>query len=292
LLAAFPKTTKAIAVLDRTKEPGAAGEPLYQDVLTAIGESVIEGTSPFPEIPRVVGGRYGLGSKEFTPAMAKAVFDEMKKATPKNHFTIGIDDDLTHKSLDFDPSFSTEPDDTVRALFWGLGADGTVSANKNSIKIIGEETENFAQGYFVYDSKKSGAMTVSHLRFGAHPIRSTYLISRANFVGVHQFNFVEKYDVLEAAEQGATFLLNSPFPFEEVWGKLPRPVQQQIIDKRLRFFVINAYDVAKQASLGTRINTIMQTCFSRPRHRGLLEHGRAGFQGDAARSGREVRRFG
>ncbi|HZT59993.1 MAG TPA: pyruvate:ferredoxin (flavodoxin) oxidoreductase [Pyrinomonadaceae bacterium] len=261
LLAAFPVTTKAIAVLDRTKEPGAAGEPLYQDVLTALGESIIAGTSPFAQIPRVVGGRYGLGSKEFTPAMAKAVFDELKKATPKNHFTVGINDDLTHTSLDFDPAFSTEPEDTVRALFWGLGADGTVSANKNSIKIIGEGTENYAQGYFVYDSKKSGAMTVSHLRFGPRPIGSTYLINRASFVGVHQFNFVEKYDVLEAAEEGATFLLNSPFPVDEVWDNLPRPVQQQIIDKRLRFFVINAYDVAKQASLGTRINTIMQTCF-------------------------------
>jgi pyruvate-ferredoxin/flavodoxin oxidoreductase len=263
LLAAFPSTTKAVAVLDRTKEPGAAGEPLYQDVLTAIGESLIDGTSAFAQVPRVVGGRYGLASKEFTPAMAKAVFDELKKATPKNHFTVGIRDDVTHTSLDFDPKFSTESDDSVRALFWGLGADGTVSANKNSIKIIGEETENYAQGYFVYDSKKSGAMTVSHLRFGPHPIKSTYLVSRASFVAVHQFNFVEKYDVLEAAEQGATFLLNSPFPAEEVWSRLPRPVQQQIIDKRLRFFVINAYDVAKQASLGTRINTIMQTCFFR-----------------------------
>jgi pyruvate-ferredoxin/flavodoxin oxidoreductase len=261
LLAALPKTMKAVAVLDRTKEPGAAGEPLYQDVLTAIGESVIAGTSPFAQIPRVVGGRYGLGSKEFTPAMAKAVFDELKKATPKNHFTVGINDDLTHTSLDFDPGFSTESDDTVRALLWGLGADGTVSANKNSIKIIGEGTENYAQGYFVYDSKKSGAMTVSHLRFGPRPIGSTYLINRASFVGVHQFNFVEKYDVLEAAEEGATLLLNSPFPGDEVWDNLPRSVQQQIIDKRLRFFAINAYDVAKQANLGTRINTIMQTCF-------------------------------
>jgi pyruvate-ferredoxin/flavodoxin oxidoreductase len=263
LLAAFPKTTKAIAVLDRTKEPGAAGEPLYQDVLTAIGESLIEGTSAFAQVPRIVGGRYGLASKEFTPAMAKAVFDELKKATPKNHFTVGIRDDVTNTSLDFDPAFSTESEESVRALFWGLGADGTVSANKNSIKIIGEETENYAQGYFVYDSKKSGAMTVSHLRFGPRPIKSTYLVARASFVAVHQFNFVEKYDVLEAAEEGATFLLNSPFPADEVWSRLPRPVQQQIIDKRLRFFVINAYDVAKQASLGTRINTIMQTCFFR-----------------------------
>ncbi|MFL6332759.1 MAG: pyruvate:ferredoxin (flavodoxin) oxidoreductase [Pyrinomonadaceae bacterium] len=261
LLAAFPKTTKAISVLDRTKEPGAAGEPLYQDVLTAVGEAFIEGSSPFASVPRVVGGRYGLASKEFTPAMVKAVFDELRQAKPKNHFTVGIRDDVTHTSLDFDQAFSTENAEGVRALFWGLGADGTVGANKNTIKIIGEETDNYAQGYFVYDSKKSGAMTVSHLRFGPDPIRSTYLVSRANFVAVHQFNFVEKYDVLAAAVEGATFLLNSPYSHEEVWSRLPRPVQQTIIDKRLRFYSINAYDVAKQAGMGTRINTIMQTCF-------------------------------
>ena len=261
LLAAFPQTTKAVAVLDRTKEPGATGEPLYQDVLTAIGESVIEGSSPFAAIPRVIGGRYGLASKEFTPAMCKAVFDELKKATPKNHFSVGINDDVTFTSLDFDETFSTEPADEVRALFWGLGADGTVGANKNTIKIIGEETDNYAQGYFVYDSKKSGAMTVSHLRFGPHPIKSTYLINRANFVAVHQFNFVEKYDVLAAAAEGATFLLNSPFPAAEVWDKLPRAVQQQIIEKRIKFYCINAYDVARANQMGTRINTIMQTCF-------------------------------
>ena len=261
LLASIPASVKSIAVLDRTKEPGAAGEPLYQDVLTAVGESLIDGTSPFAGVPRVVGGRYGLASKEFTPAMAKAVFDELKKATPKNHFTVGIRDDVTHTSLDFDPSFSTEREDEVRALFWGLGADGTVSANKNTIKIIGEETDNYAQGYFVYDSKKSGAMTVSHLRFGPRPIKSTYLLRSANFVAVHQFNFVERYDVLEAAEEGATFLLNSPFPAGEVWDQLPRPVQQQVIDKRLKFYCINAYDVAREAGLGNRTNTIMQTCF-------------------------------
>ncbi len=261
LLAAIPRTARVLAVLDRTKEPGSAGEPIYQDVLTAIGERLVAGTSPFATTPRVVGGRYGLASKEFTPAMAKAVFDELKKPAPKNHFTVGIRDDVTHTSLEYDPSFSTERAEGVRALFWGLGADGTVGANKNTIKIIGEQTPNYAQGYFVYDSKKSGAMTVSHLRFGPHPIRSTYLVSRANFVAVHQFNFVERYDVLDAAEPGATFLLNSPFPHEEVWERLPRPVQQQIIDKRLRFYSINAYDVAKQAGMGTRINTIMQTCF-------------------------------
>ncbi|HEX8688077.1 MAG TPA: pyruvate:ferredoxin (flavodoxin) oxidoreductase, partial [Pyrinomonadaceae bacterium] len=261
LLAAIPRTARALAVLDRTKEPGGAGEPLYQDVLTAVGESLVAGTSPFATTPRVIGGRYGLASKEFTPAMAKAVFDELKKPAPKNHFTVGIRDDVTNTSLDYDASFSTERAEGVRALFWGLGADGTVGANKNTIKIIGEQTPNYAQGYFVYDSKKSGAMTVSHLRFGPHPIRSTYLVSRANFVAVHQFNFVERYDVLDAAEEGATFLLNSPFPREEVWDRLPRPVQQQIIDKRLRFYSINAYDVAKQAGMGNRINTIMQTCF-------------------------------
>ena len=261
LLAALPKTTQAIAVLDRTKEPGATGEPLYQDVLTAIGESVIAGTLPFTTIPRVIGGRYGLASKEFTPAMAKAVFDELKKATPKNHFSVGINDDVTFLSLAVDESFSIEQPDEVRALFWGLGADGTVGANKNTIKIIGEETDNYAQGYFVYDSKKSGAMTVSHLRFGPHPIKSTYLIRQANFVAVHQFNFIERYDVLEAASGGATFLLNSPFAPEEVWPKLPRALQAQIIAKRIKFYVINAYEVARANKMGTRINTIMQTCF-------------------------------
>jgi pyruvate-ferredoxin/flavodoxin oxidoreductase len=261
MLAAIPKTARAIAVLDRTKEPGATGEPLYQDVLTAIGESLTSGRMPFNQVPRVVGGRYGLASKEFTPAMVKAVFDELLSPTPKNHFTVGIRDDVTHTSLDFDPNFTTEPADQVRALFWGLGADGTVGANKNTIKIIGEETDNFAQGYFVYDSKKSGAMTVSHLRFGPRPIQSTYLVQRANFVAVHQFNFVEKYDVLAAADEGATFLLNSPFPAEETWDKLPRSLQEQIIAKRIRFYAINAYDVAREARMGTRINTIMQTCF-------------------------------
>jgi pyruvate-ferredoxin/flavodoxin oxidoreductase len=261
LLAAFPQSTKAVAVLDRTKEPGSAGEPLYQDVLTAVGESVMTGDHPFVNVPRVTGGRYGLASKEFTPAMVKAVFDELKKPAPKKGFTVGIRDDVTHTSLDYDPAFSTERAEEVRALFWGLGADGTVSANKNSIKIIGEETDNYAQGYFVYDSKKSGAMTVSHLRFGPHPIKSTYLVTSANFVAVHQFGFVEKYDVLAAAEEGATFLLNSPYGPEEVWARLPRPIQQEIIDKRLRFFVINGYEVARAAGMGTRINTIMQTCF-------------------------------
>jgi pyruvate-ferredoxin/flavodoxin oxidoreductase len=260
-LAALPPTVQVLAVLDRTKEPGAAGEPLYIDVVTAISEGMASGTAPFPRTPRVIGGRYGLSSKEFTPAMVKGIFDEMAKSRPKNHFTVGIIDDLTFTSIDYDPSFSTESRDVVRAVFWGLGADGTVGANKNSIKIIGEETSNYAQGYFVYDSKKSGARTVSHLRFGPRPIHSTYLIQRANFIAVHQFGFVEKYDVLENAEEGAIFLLNSPYGPDEVWDHLPRPVQEQIIKKKLKFYVIDAYSVARETGMGVRINTIMQTCF-------------------------------
>lgn len=255
----LPRSVKALAVLDRTKEPGSTGEPLYQDIVTGLCETAMKGTSF--TIPRVIGGRYGLSSKEFTPAMCKAVFDELKKEQPKNHFTIGINDDVTFTSLPFDRSFSTEPDDQVRALFWGLGADGTVSANKNSIKIIGEETPNYAQGYFVYDSKKAGAITVSHLRFGTRPIHSTYLIERANFIAVHQFNFLTSYDVLQAAVEGATLLLNSPFPAEEVWAHLPASVQEQIINKKIRVFSIDAYAVAKEKQLGNRVNTIMQTCF-------------------------------
>ncbi|MEJ5246960.1 MAG: pyruvate:ferredoxin (flavodoxin) oxidoreductase [Caldilinea sp.] len=258
---ALPPTVKAIAVLDRTKEPGAAGEPLYQDVLTALAEGAIAGWSPFERLPRVIGGRYGLSSKEFTPAMIKAIFDELRKDRPKNHFTIGIIDDVTHTSLDYDPTFSIEPKDVVRALFWGLGSDGTVGANKNSIKIIGEETDNYAQGYFVYDSKKSGARTVSHLRFGPRPIRSTYLIQKANFIGVHQFGFLERYDILSAAEEGAVLLINAPHPVDEVWDHLPRVVQQQIIDRKLKVYVIDAYSVAAQQGMAGRINTVMQTCF-------------------------------
>jgi len=253
LLAALPQTVKTIAALDRTKEPGSAGEPLYLDCVDAVtqaGRNI-----------KVVGGRYGLSSKEFTPAMVKGIFDELAKEEPKNHFTVGINDDVTHTSIDYDPSFSTEPDDVVRALFYGLGSDGTVGANKNSIKIIGEETPNYAQGYFVYDSKKAGAITVSHLRFGPRPIRSSYLIDRANFIGCHQFVFLEKYDILSAAVEGATFLLNAPYEADEVWDKLPRSVQEQIIAKKLKFYVINAYEVAKKTGMGVRINTIMQTCF-------------------------------
>ncbi|GAB4537038.1 MAG: pyruvate:ferredoxin (flavodoxin) oxidoreductase [Anaerolineae bacterium] len=260
-LAALPPTVKAIAALDRTKEPGAIGEPLYQDVVTGISEGMANGTAPFAEFPRVIGGRYGLACKEFTPGMVKGVFDELARAQPKNHFTIGIIDDVTHTSLDYDPDFDIEPADMVRAVFWGLGADGTVSANKNSIKIIGEETPYYAQGYFVYDSKKSGARTVSHLRFGPRPIHSAYLVQKANFVGVHQFVFLEQYDVLEPAARGAVFLLNSPYGPDEVWGHLPQKVQRQIITKKLKFYVIDAYEVARQTGMGVRINTIMQTCF-------------------------------
>jgi pyruvate-ferredoxin/flavodoxin oxidoreductase len=267
-IAALPSSAKTVAVLDRTKEPGAAGEPLYQDVITALHEAwhgrlarEDHAQDVRATMPRVIGGRYGLGSKEFTPAMVKSVFDEMSADAAKNHFSVGILDDVTFNSLPFDSNFTTEAKNQVRALFWGLGADGTVSANKNSIKIIGEETPNYAQGYFVYDSKKSGAMTVSHLRFGAEPIRSTYLIQRANFIAVHQFNFLERYQILDAAEEGATLLLNSPFEATEVWDKLPRPVQDQIIAKKIKVYSINAYQVAKENQLGNRTNTIMQTCF-------------------------------
>jgi pyruvate-ferredoxin/flavodoxin oxidoreductase len=258
-LAALPTTVKAIAVLDRCKEPGASGEPLYQDTVTVLAENATR--LPFAAVPRVVGGRYGLSSKEFTPAMVKGIFDELARRAPKNHFTIGIDDDVTHTSLSYDPSFSTEDPKAVRALFYGLGSDGTVGANKNSIKIIGTETPHFAQGYFVYDSKKSGSMTTSHLRFGPNPIHSTYLISRASFVACHNFSFLEKINVLEAAIPGATFLLNSPYPAAEVWDKLPKTMQQEVISKQIEFYVIDGHKVALDAGMGRRINTIMQTCF-------------------------------
>src|SRR5271157_4484836 len=255
----IPASTKAIAVLDRTKEPGSLGEPLYQDVLTTYAERYA--TNPGTGIPRVIGGRYGLSSKEFTPSMVKAVFDELKKGEPKNHFTVGIQDDVTHTSLNYDPDYSTEDPRTVRALFYGLGSDGTVGANKNSIKIIGKGTNNYAQGYFVYDSKKAGAVTVSHLRFGPDPIRSTYLITKANFVACHQFQFLDRIDVLAAAEPGAVFLLNAPFGPDEIWDHVPRQAQETIIKKKLRFYVIDGYTVARAAGMGSRINTIMQTCF-------------------------------
>jgi pyruvate-ferredoxin/flavodoxin oxidoreductase len=261
LLAELPKTAQKIAILDRTKEPGACGEPLYQDVVTAFAEASQPSSLICNPLPRIIGGRYGLSSKEFTPAMVKAIFDELAKPEPKNHFTIGINDDVSHTSLEFDPSFSTEPDDVVRAVFWGLGSDGTVGANKNSIKIIGEETDHFAQGYFVYDSKKSGSVTVSHLRFGPRPIRSTYLIQRANFIAVHQFNFVTKFPVLDAAEEGATVLLNCPYGPDDVWDRLPAGFRKVVVEKRLKLFVIDGDLVAREAGMGNRVNTVMQTAF-------------------------------
>lgn len=254
LLAALPTTVQKIAVLDRTKEPGSAGEPLYLDVVTAFAERG-------GMLPKIVGGRYGLSSKEFTPAMVKGVLDNLQLSAPKNHFTIGIHDDVSLTSLAYDPQFSTEPAAVVRAIFFGLGADGTVGANKNSIKIIGEDTDNYAQGYFVYDSKKSGSVTVSHLRFGPEPIHSTYLIDRANFIACHQWEFIEKFDLVTPAIAGATLLLNSPYPVEAVWSKLPRPLQAQIIAKQLKLYTINAYQVAREAGMGGRINTVMQVCF-------------------------------
>jgi len=260
-LGALPSTVKVIAALDRTKEPGSAGEPLYQDVVTAVSEAGLSGSSPFISTPRVIGGRYGLSSKEFNPAMIMGIFNEMAKDQPKNHFTVGIIDDVTGTSIEYDPGFTLDPGDMTRAMFWGLGADGTVGANHNSIKIIGEETDNFAQGYFVYDSKKSGARTISHLRFGPRPIKSTYLIQKANFVAVHQFGFLERFDTLANAAQGAVLLLNSPYGPDEVWDQIPRSVQQQIIDKQLDLYVIDAYSIARDLNLGSRINTIMQTCF-------------------------------
>ena len=257
-ISALPSTVKSIAVLDRCKEPGASGEPLYMDIVTVLAEHAA--SLPFAK-PAVIGGRYGLSSKEFTPAMVKGIFDELAKLAPKNHFTIGINDDVSHTSLTYDPEFSTEDPRTVRALFYGLGSDGTVGANKNSIKIIGTETDNFAQGYFVYDSKKSGSMTTSHLRFGPNPIHSTYLITRASFVACHNFSFLEKMNVLEAAMFGSVFLLNSPYSAEEVWDKLPKTTQDEMLRKQIEFYVIDGYKVAREAGMGTRINTIMQTCF-------------------------------
>jgi len=287
-VAALPTTTRTIAVLDRTKEPGASGEPLYLDVVNAIHEAGEQGSrgageqgrvlvqvlSPLPlrpsaplplrpsaPLPKIIGGRYGLSSKEFTPAMIKAVFDNLAVVDPKNHFTIGINDDVTHTSLNYDPDFSIEPDNIIRAIFYGLGADGTVGGNKNSIKIIGEETNNYAQGYFVYDSKKSGSVTVSHLRFGSQLIRSTYLISKANFVACHQWEFIEKFPILQDIVPGGIFLVNSPYENDEIWHRLPPSIQEQIIQKHLKFYVINAYKVARQAGMAGRINTVMQVCF-------------------------------
>ena len=258
-VAALPKTVRAIAVLDRTKEVGAVGEPLYQDIVTALAEAV--GSGARSSMPRVIGGRYGLSSKEFTPAMVRAVFAELDKPSPTNHFTIGIKDDVSNTSLDYDPNYHIEAPDSTRALFFGLGSDGTVGANKNSIKIIGEGSGLHAQGYFVYDSKKSGSRTVSHLRFGPEPIHAPYLIQSANFIACHRFDLLEKVEVLAAAESGAVFLLNSPYGPEAVWERLPSSVQQTIIDRKLRVHVIDASKVANEAGMGKRINTVMQACF-------------------------------
>ncbi|MGB7412786.1 MAG: pyruvate:ferredoxin (flavodoxin) oxidoreductase [Thermosynechococcaceae cyanobacterium] len=258
-IAALPITTNAIAVLDRTKEPGSQGEPLYLDVLSTLQE--LNSSHPLSPSPQIIGGRYGLSSKEFTPAMVKGILDNLAADPPKNHFTIGINDDVSHTSLTYDPGFSTESEQVVRAIFYGLGSDGTVGANKNTIKIIGEQTDNYAQGYFVYDSKKSGSVTVSHLRFGPEPIRATYLIEQANFVACHQWDFLDKLNVLKAAQSGATVLLNSPYPSADVWEHLPAPVQQQIHQKHLKLFSINANQVARAAGMGGRINTVMQVCF-------------------------------
>ncbi len=292
LLASIPSSVRSIGVLDRSKEPGAPGEPLYLDVVCALHEARMAGTSPLQHDPAVVGGRYGLSSKEFTPAMVIGIFEELAQQRPKNHFTVGIHDDISHTSLPWDEDLTIEPDDVMRAVFFGLGSDGTVGANKNTIKIIGEQTDNYAQGYFVYDSKKSGAVTISHLRFGPRPIRSTYLIRRARFVGVHQFVFLDRYDVLAYAEPGAVFLLNSPHPADEVWDHLPAEVQRGIIDKGLRFFVIDAYRVAREADMGRRINTVMQTCFFAisgvlPRDE-ALDHIKQSIRKTYARKGEEI----
>ena len=249
----LPKTVKKMAVLDRTKEPGSIGDPLYLDVVAAFSESSRKS-------PKIVGGRYGLSSKEFNPAMVKGIYDELESKKPKNHFTIGIIDDVSHTSLDYDSVFPTKKS-TINCMFYGLGSDGTVGANKNSIKIIGETTDNYVQGYFVYDSKKAGAQTISHLRFGPDPIYSSYLINTADFIACHQYNFIEKYDILKKAKKGGTFLLNSPYSNEEVWDKLPKLMQEEILDKKLKFYVVDASKVAQDAKLGKRTNTVLQTCF-------------------------------
>ncbi|MCL5103356.1 MAG: pyruvate:ferredoxin (flavodoxin) oxidoreductase [Armatimonadetes bacterium] len=258
---AIPASVKKIAVLDRTKEPGSLGEPLYMDVVTSIEEAIADGSAPFKSTPLVVGGRFGLGSKEFTPAMVKGVLDDLDAAKPKNHFSVGIEDDVTKNSIAYDASFSTADPSVYRAMFYGLGSDGTVGANKNSIKIIGDETDNYAQGYFVYDSKKAGSVTVSHLRFGKNPIRSPYLIDSANFIACHNPSFIEKYDMLKDIEQGGTFLLTTQHGPDEVWDTLPQEVQKQIIDKNVKFYVIDAISIGQKIGLGARINMIMQAAF-------------------------------
>jgi pyruvate-ferredoxin/flavodoxin oxidoreductase len=261
LLATLPPTTAKIVVMDRTKEPGAIGDPLYMDVITALAEARAAAASPLQQDPIVLAGRYGLSSKEFNAAMVKAIFDNLAAERPKHHFTVGIVDDVSHSSLEVDDEFDIATDEVFRGLFFGLGADGTVGANKNSIKIIGEETDNYGQGYFVYDSKKAGAVTISHLRFGPRPIRATYLIKKANFVACHQWVFIEKLDMLEYAQPGATFLVNSPFGPDELWDQFPREVQEEIISKQLKVHCIDATSVARDTGMGRRTNTIMQTCF-------------------------------
>jgi pyruvate-ferredoxin/flavodoxin oxidoreductase len=260
-IAALPKTVRSIAVLDRAKEPGSSGDPLYLDTMAAISEAYMAGTLPMKAFPKVVGGRYGLSSKEFTPAMVKAVFDNLDSPSPKAGFTVGIEDDVTNLSLPWDPLFTIESEKTIRALFYGLGADGTVSANKNSIKIIGEDTDLYAQGFFVYDSKKSGSTTTSHLRFGPAAIHAPYLVDQANFIACHQWFFLEKVNMLKYAAPGATFLLNSIYGPDEVWDRLPKPVQEEIVRKKLDLYVVDAYKVARENGMGSRINTVMQTCF-------------------------------
>jgi pyruvate-ferredoxin/flavodoxin oxidoreductase len=288
---ALPKTVKNIAVLDRCKEPGAVGDPLYLDVVAALSEARVDGISHFDVVPNVVACRYGLASKEFTPACLKAIYDDFDKDKPKHHSTVGIIDDVTLSSLPVDQEFDIESGDVKRAIFYGLGSDGTVGANKNSIKIIAEGTTNYGQGYFVYDSKKAGAITISHLRFGPRPIRSAYLIKKANFVACHNTSFLDKYDMLSSAEVGATFLLNTPVGKDEVWASLPLEVQRQIVDRQLKLYVIDAYKVAKATGMGMRINTIMQTCFFAisgvlPREEAIVQIKRAikktyGKKGDA-----------
>ena len=261
LVKALPATVRKIAVLDRTKEPGSQGEPLHQDIIQALFDAQANGTLPFTNgMPKVVGGRYGLSSKEFTPAMVKGVYDNLALDTPKNHFTIGINDDVLGTSLPYDEDYSTEADDVTRAMFFGLGSDGTVGANKDAIKIIGQHTNLYVQGYFVYDSKKSGSSTISHLRFGPRPIKSTYLITKANFLALHQPSLLDLFDFLKNAANGATFLMNSPHPADKLWDTLPARMQQQILDKNIKLYTIDAFAVARKTGMGGRINMIMQTC--------------------------------
>lgn len=262
LIKTLPSTVKKIAVLDRTKEPGAQGEPLHQDVIQALFDAQASGDLAFTNgMPTVVGGRYGLSSKEFTPAMVKGVYDNLAQDKPKNHFTIGINDDVLGTSLPYDEDYSTEADDVTRAMFFGLGSDGTVGANKDAIKIIGQHTDLYVQGYFVYDSKKSGSSTISHLRFGPRPIKSTYLITKANFLALHQPSLLNLFDFLKNAANGATFLMNSPHPADKLWDTLPARMQQQILDKNIKLYTIDAFSVARKTGMGGRINMIMQTCF-------------------------------